>query len=107
MKIISYQDQDQTFVDLLAGRIDVVIAEKPNGIAGLLNKPEGKDYEFVGEQLDHPLLANRIGLGLRKQDKQLKADVDAAIAELQKEGVITALAKKYFAEGELDFLGAK
>lgn len=107
VKIVSYQDQEQTFGDLLAGRIDVVIVEKPNGIAGLLSKPEGKNYEFVGEQLEHPLLANRIGLGLRKQDKQLKADVDAAIVALQKEGVITELAKKYFAEGELDFLGAK
>lgn len=107
VRIVSYQDQEQTFVDLLAGRIDAAIVEKPNGIASLLNKPEGQDYEFVGEMLQHPLLANNIGLGLRKQDKKLKADVDAAIVALRQEGVIEKLAQKYFAEGELDFFNKK
>ncbi|NOL48648.1 transporter substrate-binding domain-containing protein [Pelistega europaea] len=107
IRIVSYQEQDQTFVDLVAGRVDVALLEKPNGIAGFLSKPEGKDYEFVGEPLVDPLLANEIGMGMRKKDKQLKADVDAAILELRKEGVIAKLAEKYFQPGELDFLDKK
>ncbi|WP_159991534.1 transporter substrate-binding domain-containing protein [Pelistega ratti] len=104
VKIVSYTEQDQTFIDLGAGRIDAAILEKPNGYAGLLSKPEGKDYEYVGEPLVHPLLANKIGLGFRKQDKQLKAEVDEAILALRKEGVIAQLAEKYFQKDELDLL---
>lgn len=102
VRIISYQEQDQTFVDIVAGRVDVALLEKPNALAGFLSKPEGKDYEFVGEPLEDPLLDNNIGLGLRKKDKQLKADVDAAILALRKEGVINKIVEKYFQPGELD-----
>ncbi|NEN75546.1 transporter substrate-binding domain-containing protein [Pelistega sp. NLN82] len=104
VKIVSYTEQVQTFIDLAAGRIDAAIIEKPNGYAGFLSKPEGQDYEYVGEPLEHPLLANKIGIGLRKQDKQLKADIDAAILALRQEGVIAKLAEKHFQAGELNLL---
>lgn len=107
VRIVSYQDQEQTFVDLGAGRIDVALLEKPNGITGFLSKPEGKDWEFVGEPLVHPLLDNNIGLGLRKQDKELKADVDAAILQLRADGTMSKLAEKYFQKGELELFDKK
>ena len=45
-------------------------------------------------------------MGMRKADKQLKADVDEAIMQLRKEGVIEKLAKDYFQEGEIGLFKA-
>ena len=107
IKVVSYLEQDQTFVDLNAGRIDVAILEKPNGVAGFLSKPEGKDWEFVGEPLVDPLLANEIGMGLRKQDTKLKEAVDGAIKSIREDGTLAKIASKYFQEGELNLLDKK
>ena len=105
--IVSYQDQEQTYGDLPANRLDAILAEKPNAIAGFLSKDAGKDYDFVGEAINDPLVANQIAMGLRKSDTDLKAQVDEAILQLRKEGVIEKLAEKYFQAGELDLLKAE
>lgn len=105
--IVSYQDQEQTYGDLPANRLDAILAEKPNAIAGFLTKDTGKDYEFVGEPINDPLVANQIAMGLRKADTDLKAEVDKAIVELRAEGVIEKLAEKYFQPGELNLLNSK
>lgn len=106
--IVSYQDQEQNYGDLPANRLDAILAEKPNAIAGFLTKDAGKDYEFVGEAIDNdPLVQNHIAMGMRKADKQLKADVDQAIMQLRKEGVIEKLAEKYFQAGELGLFKAE
>lgn len=108
VSIVSYQDQEQTYGDLPANRLDAILSEKPNAIAGFLSKPEGKDYDFVGEPIDNdPLVANQIAMGVRKADTQLKADVDKAILQLRQEGVIEKLAEKYFQPGELNLLKAQ
>ena len=106
--IVSYQEQEQTYGDLQANRLDAVLAEKPNAIAGFLSKTEGKEYDFVGEPISNdPLVENHIAMGMRKADKQLKADVDEAIMQLRKEGVIEKLAKDYFQEGEIGLFKAE
>lgn len=102
VKIVSYADQDQTFIDLKAGRLDAAIVEKPNALSGFLNKPEGAGYEFVGEPIVDPLLVNDIGMAIRKADKKLKQQIDKAILELRAEGRISEFAKKYFSPGELE-----
>ncbi|AEP35830.1 transporter substrate-binding domain-containing protein [Taylorella asinigenitalis] len=107
VKVVSYKEQPQTFIDLKAGRIDAAIVEKPNANSAFIATPEGADYEFVGQPLEHELLNNRISIGLRKGDKDLKEALDKAIAELRAEGKIAEIAKKYFKEGELDLLDKK
>lgn len=107
IKIVSYLEQEQTFIDLLAGRVDVALLEKPNALAGFLIKEKGKDYEFVGRPLIDPLLANEIGLGFRKQDKQLRADINGAIKALREEGTLRELAEKYFQPDELELFDNK
>jgi lysine/arginine/ornithine transport system substrate-binding protein len=52
---------------------------------------------MVGEPLKDPAtLGEGTGFGLRKGDKALQAKVDAALAELKKDGTLTALSQKYF-----------
>lgn len=106
--IVSYQEQEQTYGDLQANRLDAALLEKPNAIASFLSKTEGQDYEFVGEPIaNDPLVENNIAMGMRKADKQLKADVDQAIMQLRSEGVIEKLAEKYFQAGEIGLFKAE
>lgn len=105
--IVSYQEQDQTYGDLQANRLEAALLEKPNALASFLNKPEGQSFEFVGEPIaNDPLVENNIAMGLRKGDKALKTEVDKAIQELRAEGVIEKLAEKYFQPGEIGLFKA-
>ncbi|PBI78312.1 ABC transporter substrate-binding protein [Rahnella victoriana] len=99
--IVSYQDQNQVYLDLSSGRLDGTLVLAPAGQSGFLSRPDGKDYGFVGDAVrDDKILGSGIAFGLRKGDTQLKEKLDAAIAKVQKEGVVKSLSKKYF--GDID-----
>ncbi|WP_109483496.1 ABC transporter substrate-binding protein [Paraburkholderia sp. C35] len=97
VQIVSYQDQDQVYADLAAGRLDAAVQEAQTAHDGFLSKPAGAGYEMVGEPLKDPAtLGEGTGFGLRKGDKALQAKVDAALADLKKDGTLTSLSQKYF-----------
>ncbi|WP_028357467.1 transporter substrate-binding domain-containing protein [Brackiella oedipodis] len=105
VNVIAYQDQTLTFADLSNGRLDAALIEKPNAQAGFLSKDQGKDFEFVGEPLQHdPILNNEVAIGLRKDSDELKNKVDEAIEALQTDGTIEQLSKKYFKDDEIKFI---
>ena len=97
VQVESYQDQDQVYADLVAGRLDAAVQEAQTASDGFLNKPAGAGFEIVGEPLKDPsTLGEGTGFGLRKSDKALQAKVDGALAELKKDGTLTSLSQKYF-----------
>lgn len=99
--IVSYQDQNQVYLDLSSGRLDGTLVLAPAGQTGFLSRPDGKDYGFVGDAVrDDKILGSGIAFGLRKGDTQLKEKLDTAIAKVQKYGVVKELSKKYF--GDID-----
>ncbi|MGN6319251.1 ABC transporter substrate-binding protein [Trinickia sp.] len=95
--IVSYQDQDQVYSDLVSGRLDAAVQEAQTAQDGFLDKPNGAGYEIAGAPLKDPAtLGEGTGFGLRKGDKALLAKVDAALDALKKDGTLTALSQKYF-----------
>ena len=97
VQVESYQDQDQVYADLVAGRLDAAVQEAQTANDGFLNKPAGAGFEIVGEPLKDPsTLGEGTGFGLRKGDKALQAKIDGALAELKKDGTLTSLSQKYF-----------
>ncbi|MEM5388473.1 ABC transporter substrate-binding protein [Paraburkholderia phymatum] len=97
VQVVSYQDQDQVYADLVAGRLDAAVQEAQTAQDGFLGKPAGAGFEMVGEPLKDPsTLGEGTGFGLRKSDKALQAKVDAALDALKKDGTLTALSQKYF-----------
>ncbi|CAH0230981.1 Lysine/arginine/ornithine-binding periplasmic protein [Rahnella aquatilis] len=99
--IVSYQDQNQVYLDLSSGRLDGTLVLAPAGQTGFLSRPDRKDYGFVGDAVrDDKILGSGIAFGLRKGDTQLKEKLDTAIAKVQKDGVVKELSKKYF--GDID-----
>ncbi|EXU76938.1 MULTISPECIES: transporter substrate-binding domain-containing protein [Erwinia] len=95
--ITSYQDQNQVYSDMVAGRLDATLVMSAAGQSGFLEKPQGKAFSFAGAPVeDNQILGVGIGFGLRKDDSKLKEALDNAIAKVQSDGTVTRLATKYF-----------
>jgi lysine/arginine/ornithine transport system substrate-binding protein len=94
--VVPYQDQNQVYADLLAGRLDATLVLAPAGQTGFLAKPDGKDYAFVGQPVrDDRILGSGIAYGIRKGDTALRDQLNAAIAKVQADGTVKRLAAKY------------
>uniref|UniRef100_UPI0011151DEC transporter substrate-binding domain-containing protein n=1 Tax=Serratia marcescens TaxID=615 RepID=UPI0011151DEC len=95
--IVSYQNQDQVYQDLVNGRLDATFQDKTQAGYSFLKTPRGANFDFAGKDIDDPkTLGNGAGIGLRKDDADLKAKIDGAIAGMRKDGTYDKIAKKYF-----------
>jgi lysine/arginine/ornithine transport system substrate-binding protein len=66
-----------------------------------LSQPNGKGFAFVGQPVrDEKILGSGIAFGIRKGDDALRNQLNAAIAKLQTDGTVKALARKYL--GDID-----
>ncbi|KAB2824410.1 ABC transporter substrate-binding protein [Aliivibrio finisterrensis] len=92
-----YGSFDEAYLDLKAGRIDTVLGDASALEEGLINKPGGKAYEFVGPSLTDPKwFGDGFGIATRKQDKDLTKQLNAAIQSLREKGIYQEIAAKYF-----------
>ncbi|HZZ14100.1 MAG TPA: ABC transporter substrate-binding protein [Paraburkholderia sp.] len=99
--VVPYQDQNQVYTDLVAGRLDATLVLAPAGQTGFLSQPGGKDFAFVGQPVrDDRILGSGIAYGIRKGDSALRDRLNAAIAKVQADGTVKSLAVKYL--GNID-----
>ena len=107
VKVVSYDAQDQVYLDLRAGRIDGTVADFVEVTEGFLSKPEGQDYQLVGPELDDPkYFGIGVGIGLRKGDTALRDTLNAGIQAIRGNGVYKTINDKYFAKyGNFDVYG--
>ncbi|AIO43665.1 ABC transporter substrate-binding protein [Burkholderia cenocepacia] len=98
VRVVAYQNQDQVYSDLLAGRLDASLQDAVQADIGFLKTPRGAAYQFAGGDITDPkTLGEGAGIGLRKEDADLKAKLDQAIADMQKDGTFKKIEQKYFA----------
>ena len=101
VNVVPYQDQNQAYTDLKAGRLDGTLVLSAAGQSGFLSKPDGAGYSFVGGPVsDDKILGSGIAFGIRKDDAALKQRLNTAIAKLKADGTIAKFAKKYL--GDID-----
>ncbi|MEM6160739.1 histidine ABC transporter substrate-binding protein HisJ [Erwinia sp. P6884] len=95
--ITPYANQDLVYQDLTAGRIDAAFQDEVAASEGFLKQPVGKDYAFAGPAVkDEKIFGVGTGMGMRKDDSELKAAIDKAFASMREDGTYDKLAKKYF-----------
>src|SRR5690349_8768743 len=94
-EIREYKTTEAHDLDLAAGRIDAVLADS-TAIIGTLEKPEFKDYALVGPSITGGLLGEGVGVGLRKEDTELKKAFNEAIQSAVKDGTVKKLSEKWF-----------
>lgn len=89
----SYEKADQSLADVMAGTVDVVLADGEfvrTAVAG-----SNGELEVVGPK---EMIGGGIGIGMRPDDTKLHEKVNAALAEIKKDGTLETLTKKYFTE---------
>ena len=97
VEVISYDAEDQVYLDINAGRLDGVVADFVEATGGFLSKPEGKDYTLVGPDLYiEKYFGIGAGIGLRKGETALKTELNAAIKTIRGNGVYKKVNDKYF-----------
>lgn len=95
--VVAYQNQDQVFQDLQSGRLDATLQDTVTAKNGFLKTPAGRGYSLAGPGLDdEKILGYGTAVGLRKEDTDLKASIDKAIASMLKDGTYKKIAGKYF-----------
>lgn len=97
VKIKSYATQDEANLDLIAGRLDLVVADSVVLLGGLLKKKEGKDFMFVGPGFtDKKWFGDGIGIAVRKGENDLREKFNQAIKKIRSNGKYQAINAKYF-----------
>ena len=94
--LVPYSSQNEVFLDLLGGRLDATMASSVAIDEGLLKKPEGKDYQFVGPTFtEEKYFGTGIGVAVRKNDP-LAGRFTQAIAAIRANGTYEQIRLKYF-----------
>lgn len=95
--IRSYPTQEEANMDLVSGRVDLVIADSVVLLEGFINTEAGQNYEFTGPGFtDEEWYGEGIGIAIRKEDKELVALFNNAIQKIRGSGVYKTINDKYF-----------
>ncbi len=90
-----YDQQEQANRDLLAGRVDVILADKI-AMTEFVERNEAQDYEIRATAPRHEAFGEGVGIGLRQDDDALEQDLNQAIAAVLENGTCSDLSQKYF-----------
>ncbi|PID76930.1 MAG: nickel transporter [Deltaproteobacteria bacterium] len=97
VKIKRYSSLDEAYLDLTAGRVDLLMADSAALSDGLLKRPEGADFQFIGPDLiDSKWFGEGVGIAMRKKDTDLVAKMNKAIETIRNNGEYKKIQDKYF-----------
>lgn len=94
--IKTYAEQEQANLDLTSGRVDLVAADA-FVLMDFVDSEAGNDVEFVGPSYtDEEYLGEGIGIGVRKEDEELRKMLNDAIEQIREDGTYQKINAKYF-----------
>lgn len=97
LDIKSYAKQEEANMDLVSGRVDLVFADQVVLQGGLIETPEGADFEFIGPAyLDEQWFGEGIGIAVRKGEPELVEGFNKAILAIRENGSYKTINDKYF-----------
>lgn len=92
-----YGTQDEAYLDAVAGRLDLLLADSVAMDDGFLSTDQGADFEFVGPGYSDPkYFGEGAAIAVRKQDTDLAQKFNAAIKTIRANGRYKAINDKYF-----------
>jgi arginine/ornithine transport system substrate-binding protein len=95
--IKAYATQDEADMDLVSGRVDLVIADATVLLGGFIHTDAGKGFEFVGPgYVDKKWFGDGVGIAVRKGDNELRQKLNKAIDAIRANGVYQKINAKYF-----------
>ena len=98
VEIKRYGTQDEAYLDAIAGRVDLLLADSIAMDDGFLKTDKGKGWEFVGPGYSDPkYFGVCAGIAVRKSDGELAKLFSLAIKVIRSNGVYHRINGKYFA----------
>lgn len=92
-----YPSTQESYLDLVTGRVDAIIGNLVEMQAGFLEKAEGKGFEFGKYELkDQAILGYGSGAALRKNDTKLLGEFNGALKAVIANGTYKKIAANYF-----------
>jgi polar amino acid transport system substrate-binding protein len=92
----TYGKLEEANLDLLTGRVDLVLGDKL-ALSKFLESREGACCRFVADAPYDPAFhGHGYGIGLRKEDQELKSAFDTAIGQVIADGTFDRIRTKYF-----------
>ena len=96
-RIKVYATQDEANMDLVSGRVDLVIADSVVLLEGFIKTDQGKNFEFQGPgYTDVKWYGSGIGIAVRKGDTALVNKLNKAISKIRNDGTYQKINEKYF-----------
>ncbi len=93
-----YATQDEAYLDAVAGRLDLLLADSVAMADGFIGTEKGMEWEFVGpDYTDTKYFGVGVGIAIRKQDTDLVKMFNKAINGIRTKGTYTKINAKYFA----------
>ena len=89
--VVSFSTADQAMADLAGGNLDTIIAD--GAYLDPVVAASNGALEFVGDEV---MIGDGIGAGIRKDEPELKAQLDDALAALKADGTVDKLIAQYF-----------
>ncbi len=97
VEVRSYATQDEANLDMVSGRIDLLLADSVVLSEGFLKTAQGKGFEFVGPDfVDQKWFGDGAGIAVRKGDKDLREALNKAIKQIRADGTYKKINDKYF-----------
>ncbi|MCP5151580.1 MAG: ABC transporter substrate-binding protein [Ectothiorhodospiraceae bacterium] len=97
VEVKRYASQDEAYLDAVAGRVDLLLADSVAMSDGFLKTDNGKDWEFVGPDfVDPKFFGEGAGIAVRKDDPELVELFNKAIATIRANGKYKEINDKYF-----------
>lgn len=93
--IREYKTTAERDLDLVAGRIDIGFDDE-TAFQAAFDTPGNEDLTFTGPAIGGKVWGDGMGLGIRKEDTDLKAKFDEAIKGALADGTVKTLALKWF-----------
>ena len=93
--IRKYDSQENVLLDLTAGRIDAAEGSLSYWVP-IMKKDQGKDLALFGPAWTGEIFGLGNGIGVRKEDPELKAIFNKALKSLREDGTLQKLALKWF-----------
>lgn len=96
VEVRTYGTQDEANLDLLSGRVDLLLADS-FVLGEFLKSESGQQAEFVGPGFtDKKYLGEGIGIAVRKEDTALLEKLNQAIKQIRADGTYARINAKYF-----------
>jgi len=95
---ITFDTNNEAFLDLEAGRVDAVVADEILAMYYLSQKG-AENYNVLAEDLGK----EEYGIGFRKTSKEVVEAVDGALDSMREDGIMGEISKKWFAEDIINY----